>query len=93
MGIEEQVMADKDIQIEVLKGVVEDYREQCSFMKKVATGLGIFALVCFLAVVGMGIYHYERFVKFLNDYDLQIETTITTNDSSNNEGSISVDRK
>lgn len=91
MGIEEQVKADKDIQIEVLKGVVEDYREQCSFMKKVATGLGIFALVCFLAVVGMGIYHYERFVKFLNDYDVKIESVLTTD--SGNDNSINVDRK
>ena len=93
MGAEEEVRNDKDIQVEILKDVVADYKEQVNFMKKVATGLGIFALVCFLAVVGMGLYHHERFIKFLNDYDLKIETTITTNDTSTNEGNISIDRK
>lgn len=91
MGAEEEVKKDKDIQVEILKDVVADYKEQVNFMKKVATGLGIFALVCFLAVVGMGIYHHERFVKFLNDYDVKIESVLTTD--SGNDNSINVDRK
>lgn len=91
MGAEEQVRADKEIQVEILKDVVQDYKEQVAFMKKVATGLGIFALVCFLAVVGLGIYHNERFVKFLKDYDVKIENVLTT--ESGNDNSIHVDRK
>lgn len=81
-----------DIQIELLKDTLDDLRVQNKFIKRIVCILSAIVAFCIIAFIGLFIYSHERFIKFVIDYDVTIESSITTDNGSQNEGSVSVNR-
>lgn len=82
-----------DIHIKLLQDSLDDMRGQVRFIKSMSIFLGGIVVACILAIVGLSVYHGERFARFLTEYDVSIESQITTDNSSQNDGNISVSRK
>lgn len=82
-----------DIHIKLLQDSLDDMRGQVKFIKSMSLFFGGIVIMCILAIVGLSVYHNERFARFLTEYDVSIESQITTDNSSQNDGNISVSRK
>lgn len=80
-----------ELKIQILKETIEDKNRENSFYKKLLVGAVIFAIIGYLLAATIAIYYHERFVGFLQEYDLNVESTIDSGNSSNN--SIYVERR
>ena len=81
-----------DIQIKILKDTLDDLRGQNKFIRVIVGVLSAVVALCVIAITGLFVYSHERFVHFVLDYDVSIESTITTDNGSQNEGCVSVTR-
>ena len=82
--------SEKDTHIELLRDTLSDLREQNRFIKRIAFFLGMVVVLCIVAIVGLSVYHNERFAKFLLEYDVTIENSL--NSDNNSDGTITVSR-
>ena len=85
-------MGSEDIQIQLLKDTLDDLRGQNKFVKRIVCILSAIVALCVIAFIGLFVYSHERFVRFVLDYDVEIVSSITTDNGSQNEGSVSVNR-
>lgn len=84
---------NNELKIQILKETIEDKNREISFYKRLLVGIVVFAIIGYLLAATIAMYYHERFVSFLKDYDFAIESYITTNDTSVNSGSVSVERR
>ena len=84
---------DEKFEVELLKDTLDDLRNQNKFIKCLVKILCGVIVLFILALAGLFVYSHERFIHFVLDYDVAITNSITTDNSSQNDGNISVDRK
>ena len=83
---------EKDVHIQLLQDTLGDLRKHNEFKNKVICVLSAIIGLLVVAFAGFAVYSHERFVKFVLDYDVEIISSITTDNGSQNEGSVSVNR-
>lgn len=82
---------NNELKIQILKEAIEDKNRENSFYKRLLVGTVVFAIIGYLLAATIAVYYHERFVSFLQEYDLNVESTIDSGNSSNN--SIYVERR
>lgn len=82
-----------ELEVELLKDTLDDLRGQNKFIKGIVKILSAVLALFVLAITGLFIYSHERFINFVIGYDVSITNSITTDNNSQNDGNISVDRK
>ena len=93
MGNEEIIDKDKDIHISLLQDTLNDLREHNRFKNRIIIFLASAVVLCIIGVATLGIYYQEKFVNFMKDYDVTIENSFTSDNSSTTENnSVSVAR-
>lgn len=83
---------EKDIRISLLQDTLEDLRLHNAFKNRIICVLSAIIGLFVAAFAVFAVYSHERFVKFVLDYDVEIVSSITTDNGSQNEGCVSVTR-
>ena len=87
------VAEDKDLHIALLKDTLNDLRSHNKFKNRIIVFLGCVVVALAAVIAGLGIYYQEKFVNFMRDYDVTIENSFTSDNSSTTENnSVSVSR-
>lgn len=83
---------EKDVHISLLQDTLCDLRMHSAFKSRIICVLSAIIGLFVVAFAAFAVYSHERFIKFVLDYDVEIVSSITTDNGSQNEGSVSVTR-
>ena len=84
---------EKDIHIALLKDTLNDLRKASSFKSRIIVFLSGIILICIISITSLGVYYQNKFVSFVQEYDVSIENTFSSDNSSTTENnSVSVTR-
>ena len=90
IGVE--IENNKDAHIAILRDTLDDLRGQNRFVKKVCVMLFCLVVALVGAVIGLHIYDQQKLMNFLSDYEVSYENTVTTDNNSPNNGTITIGR-
>lgn len=102
-NLKKKITQNKDVYIALLQDSLDDNRKQNTFHKKVTYVLSGIIVFLIAVICAIGIYNQkvikdladrnaERFFKFVQDVETVSEIYVDTDNQSNNNGNINVDK-